>query len=224
MILVGMKSIVLLLVMAGCLLGQGEVRRESTEWCDAWMPHMNDKDLPRVMLIGDSITRGYFAAVEEKLKGTAYVARIATSKAIGDPALLDEVRVFLGQARFDVVHMNVGMHGWAYTEEEYRKHLPELYETVRKAAPGAKLIWAQTTPVRKDREKGPENARIEKRNAIAREFMSGKGVAIDDLHALMAGHGDLHSDDIHFNKEGSGLMAGQVAEEVRKLLPGKAGN
>lgn len=197
------------------------VRRERIEWCDAWLPDMNSQDLPRVMLIGDSITRGYYSPVEQLLKGKAYVARITTSKAIGDPALLEEIAVFLKQARFDAVHFNIGMHGWAYSEEEYRQHFPALVATVRKHAPQAKLVWASTTPIRADSEKGATNDRIARRNAIAREFAAAEAIPVDDLHALMTPHGDMHSDNVHFNKEGSALMAEQVAREVLKLLPAR---
>ncbi|MFX3891450.1 hypothetical protein ACJBV1_11045, partial [Streptococcus suis] len=31
--------------------------RESIEWCDIWISHANETNLPRVLLIGDSITR-----------------------------------------------------------------------------------------------------------------------------------------------------------------------
>jgi lysophospholipase L1-like esterase len=195
------------------------IRRENIEWCDVWMPNMNDHNLPRVVLIGDSITRAYFPAVEQELKGKAYVARIATSKAIGDPALLAEVSTFLSQTHFDVVHLNIGMHGWTYSEDEYRRHLPSLVATIRKSAPVAKLIWASTTPVRKDRDSGPRNDRIQARNAIAREYAAAQNIPIDDLYALMTPHADLHSDDVHFNKEGSELLARQVAHEIAKLLP-----
>ena len=82
---------VLLLSSVSVWADERPVRREAIEWCDAWMPHMNDRDLPRVVLIGDSITRGYYPAVEQNLAGKAYVARITTSKAIGDPALLAEL-------------------------------------------------------------------------------------------------------------------------------------
>jgi Asp-tRNA(Asn)/Glu-tRNA(Gln) amidotransferase A subunit family amidase/lysophospholipase L1-like esterase len=193
------------------------VHRESIEWTDAWMPNMNDKALPRVLLIGDSITRGYYAAVEEKLKGKAYVARYTTSKAIGDPALLAEIATFAQQAKFEAVHFNIGMHGWAYSEAEYQRHFPALIAAIREAAPGAKLIWASTTPVRKDRNPGPDNQRIAERNRIAREAAA--GLVQDDLHALMSAHGDMHSDDVHFTKEGSALMADQVAATIEKALP-----
>ena len=194
------------------------IHREPIEWTDVWMPNSNKSDLPRVMLIGDSITRGYYAAVEEKLKGKAYVARFTTSKAIGDPALLAEIATFLAQQKFAVVHFNIGMHGWAYTEAEYKRHFPALVEAIHQAAPTSNLIWAATTPVRKDREGGFNNARIVVRNRIASQYAASRQIVIDNLHELMSRNTGLYSDDVHFTKEGSGILATQVASEIEKLL------
>jgi hypothetical protein len=44
------------------------------------LPHTNDHQLPRVLLIGDSITGGYYSDVEKALAGRAYVARLSTSR------------------------------------------------------------------------------------------------------------------------------------------------
>jgi hypothetical protein len=213
-----MTAILVLAVVTSLAQEQPAARRESIEWTDVWMPNTNDHDLPRVMLIGDSITRGYYPAVEAKLKGKAYVSRITTSKAIGDPALMTELAVFLKQNRYAVVHFNIGMHGWAYTEDEYRQHWPALLAMIRESAPGAKLIWASTTPVRKDRDAGARNDRIQARNAAARALSDREKIPVDDLHALMSSHADLYTDDVHFSKEGSTLMAEQVAREIAKLL------
>jgi lysophospholipase L1-like esterase len=196
-----------------------DVKREDIEWTDVWMPDMNRHDLPRVLLIGDSITRAYYKGVEENLRGKAYCARIATSKAVGDPALIAELHAFLPEAKFDVIHFNIGMHGWSYSEEEYRKHLPDLLKEIRKDAPGARLIWASTTLVRKDSSPGPTNARIRARNTLAQTYFAHKQISIDDLSTLMAAHQDLHSDDVHFNSQGAALQAKQVAFEIEKLLP-----
>src|SRR4051795_9542211 len=75
--------------------------RENIEWLDVWVPNTNAHDLPRVLLIGDSITRAYYPEVEQRLKGKAYVARLATSKSVGDPALLQEIALVLSEAHFD---------------------------------------------------------------------------------------------------------------------------
>ncbi len=67
--------------------GISKVSRDDIEWLDVWLPHPNDNDLPRVLLIGDSITRGYYPEVEKALAGRAYVGRLTPSKSLGDPGL-----------------------------------------------------------------------------------------------------------------------------------------
>src|SRR5437868_14877310 len=95
--------------------------REAIEWCDVWITHANETNLPRVLLIGDSITRAYYPEVEKRLTGKAFVARLATSRFVADPVLLKEIALVLDGTRFDVIHFNNGMHGWQHSEGEYRK-------------------------------------------------------------------------------------------------------
>ncbi len=108
--------------------------RESIEWLDVWVSGNNTKDVPKVLLVGDSITRAYFKDVDDRLKGKAVVCRLATSKSLGDPGLLAEVKLVLGQASFEVIHVNNGMHGWGSTEAEYAKAVPELLAVLRQSA------------------------------------------------------------------------------------------
>jgi lysophospholipase L1-like esterase len=119
---------------------------------------------------------------------------------------------------FDVVHFNNGMHGWGYTEEEYARYFGELLAAIRAGAPHAKLVWASTTPVRKEQPGGATNSRIEARNAIAAR-MIGPSIPVDDQYSLMKGHGDLHSDDVHFNSEGSTVQGTQLADIIVGVLP-----
>lgn len=201
------------------------VVRENIEWLDVWVPGNGINGQPRVLLIGDSITRGYCKTVEDKLKGKAVVCRLATSKSLGDPGLLDEVRLVLGQAKFDVVHFNNGMHGWGYTEGEYAKAVPELVATLRKGAPGAKLVWASTTPVRvsgKVDQVDPKTDRVKARNTAAAEVMAKEKIPTDDLFALVADKPELFSNDgVHLNAKGTAAMGEQVASEVLKVLDGR---
>jgi hypothetical protein len=212
LILVGLAALML------CHAADRTPKRENIEWTDVWFPNSKDHDLPRVALIGDSITRAYYSAVEANLKGKAYCARIATSKAVGDPALAAQIAMFLSEEQFDVVHFNIGMHGWEYTEDDYRQYLPELLAAIRKGAPHAKLVFGTTTPVRADRPQGASNERIANRNRIAREFFAKQAIPIDDLHAAITGHDDLHSDDVHYKTEGSRILADSVTKSVEPLL------
>src|SRR5580658_9892873 len=85
--------------------------REAIEWCDIWISHANETNLPRVLLIGDSIVRDYYPEVEKHLAGKAFVARLATSRFVADPVLLKEIALVLDNTKFDIVHFNNGMHG-----------------------------------------------------------------------------------------------------------------
>jgi hypothetical protein len=196
--------------------------RENIEWLDVWMPNTNDHDLPRVLLIGDSIVRGYGKQVETALKGKAYVSRMATSMSLGDPGLLDEVRLVLRKQAFDVIHFNNGMHGNGYSESEYAAAMPALLAALRRHAPKAKLIWASTTDVRQRNrlvEVDPKTARLIERNRAAAQIVGKRNIPVDDLFSLVAGHPEYHAlDGVHFNEKGSEILAAQVAESILKVL------
>jgi lysophospholipase L1-like esterase len=198
--------------------------RESIEWCDIWISHANETNLPRVLLIGDSITRAYYPEVEKHLEGKAYVGRLASSAFISDPILSKQIEMVLSQYKFDVIHFNNGMHGWQHSETEYEKALPEFLKAIRKFAPNAKLIWANTTPLKEspnfpaDNQTQATDARIAARNAIALKFVQAKGIAVDDLNSPMRGHAEFHSDNVHFNDQGIAIQAAQVAASIEKLL------
>jgi len=197
--------------------------REYIEWCDIWISHANETNLPRVLLIGDSITRDYYPGVEQRLNGRAYVGRLASSAFLTDPALLQELDLVLSQYHFSVVHFNNGMHGWPHSEAEYERAFPRFLQAIHRGAPRAKLIWASTTPIRSDPEH-PDGTqatgdRIDRRNAIALKCLHGKNVAVDDLNATMRGHPEYHSDNVHFNNTGVDIQAAQVAVQVAAALP-----
>jgi hypothetical protein len=114
-----MHKCLLTVIFVSCLLavantaraGTPRFSRESIEWFDTWIPHANETKLPRVLLIGDSISRDYYPGVEKRLAGKAYLDRLSTSASIFDPVSLQEIKMVLGAYKFDVIHFNNGMHG-----------------------------------------------------------------------------------------------------------------
>jgi len=196
--------------------------REEIEWLDVWVPGNSKKDLPRVLLIGDSITRGYYGAVEKGLGGQAVVGRLTTSKSLGDPGLIDEVRLILSQTKYDVVHFNNGLHGWGYSEKEYQTAFPDLIAAIKNGAPGARLIWATITPVRvPGRPEFQEKTdRVKARNAITAAFNSREKIPTDDLFGFIADKPELWSSDgVHLNAQGNAALGAKVAKAVTALLP-----
>ena len=198
--------------------------RENIEWLDVWIPNTNDSSLPRILLIGNSITRGYYPAVQKELSGKAYIARLTTSKSIGDNALLQEIELILSYCKFDIVHFNNGLHGWEYTEEEYRKAFPAFIKTIRKRAPQAKLMWATTTPMRTKTDINIfdiKTERIKERNKIALDFiLKQKDITIDDLWGLTINRPEYYAggDGTHPNPSGYFEIAKKVATELNHLI------
>jgi hypothetical protein len=202
-------------------------KRESIEWLDVWMPNTNDSGLPRILLIGNSITRGYYPEVQKMLAGKAYVARLATSKSLCDSALLKEIELIMGYYKFDIVHFNNGLHGFDYTEEDYGKYFPGFVEAIRKMAPHAKLIWATTTPMRTKADVtlfDPKTERIKVRNKIALDYIAKhKDIRIDDLWAFTINNPTLYQggDGTHPNPEGFKTIGQKVAAELTSVLAEK---
>src|ERR1700694_3945076 len=80
-----------MLVCCAAAAESTKIAREDIEWCRIWVPGVNHTDKASILLIGDSITEAYSSVVEEELKDVAYIARLTTSKSLGDPGLLQEI-------------------------------------------------------------------------------------------------------------------------------------
>jgi hypothetical protein len=193
---------------------------EQIEWTWEVRPSHPDPKLPNVLLLGDSITRNYYPGVVHGLDGRANVYLFATSASVGDPRLPDQIRQFyvMESVRFGIVHFNNGMHGWGYSEEQYKEAFPGFLKVVRSIAKSGRLIWATTTPVKSDASNGASNSRIDARNEIAKAILTSHSIAIDDQHALMSHHSDMYRDSVHFNDAEASIQAAQVIAGVEVAL------
>ena len=63
------------LLLASAAVAAEKPILERIEWSDIWVTNADKDDLPRVLLVGDSITRQYFKTVEKALDGKANCAR-----------------------------------------------------------------------------------------------------------------------------------------------------
>jgi acyl-CoA thioesterase-1 len=199
----------------------------------AFAPVVDKPGLPRVLLIGDSISIGYTVGVRELLTGKANVHRIPTN---GEATVvgLQKLDAWLGSGKWDVIHFNWGLHdlkrqkdGKMDPKGEIWVPLPQYEENLRLLvkrlkATGAKLIWASTTPVPEGADGRVAGMEAQYNEAAAR-VMSAEGVPIDDLHALAASKlAEIQlPKNVHFKAEGSRLLAQQVAAEIEKALAAK---
>lgn len=199
--------------------------------------------LPRVLIIGDSISIGYTLAVRDLLAGVANVHRPPTNCG---PTLrgLANLETWLGDQPWDVIHFNFGLHDLKYIApdseprhsgaivsveegepmvllEKYQENLERLVERLRKT--GAVLVWCSTTPI-------PEGARgrvpgdAARYNVAAATVMRRHGVPINDLYRFAATRSKAiqREADVHFTSEGSKILAAEVARRILPQLPLRA--
>jgi hypothetical protein len=95
--------------------------------------------LPRVLLIGDSVSRGYTQAVRTALAGKANVHR-APANCGPTASGIKNIEVWLGDGKWDVIHFNFGIHDRNtpladYTAEGYELLGKQVAEAIRPFLP-----------------------------------------------------------------------------------------
>jgi len=189
--------------------------------------------LPRVLLIGDSISIGYTPIVQELLKGKAEVIH-PSDNCESTLTGLKKLSEWLGEGRWTVIHFNFGLHDLKHVNakgervpveqgkqlvalDKYEKNLRQLVERLRKT--GARLIWCSTTPVppgAMGRVSGDEA----KYNEVAAKVMQESQIAINDLCAVARPRlAELQQPaDVHFTPAGYKELAKAVVAAVEKEL------
>ncbi|MFC1497932.1 SGNH/GDSL hydrolase family protein [Verrucomicrobiota bacterium] len=186
--------------------------------------------LPRILIIGDSISMGYTPQVIQKLKGKAIVQH-NTGNAGPTMRGIDDIEKWLGNTKWDIIQFNWGlwdMYGWKYNKHDrtpsaYEKRLDTLVVQLKKT--GSRLIWATTTPACPEPEK-KSKVKIDPTTeseylAAAERVMKKHNIRINDLHALIAPELAQYAranNDVHFTKAGYGKLAEQVADTIEQLI------
>lgn len=192
----------------------------------AFAPIQDDPSLPRVLLLGDSISIGYTLPTRAALAGKANVHRAPTNCG---PTLtgVKQLDRWLGDGRWDVIHFNFGLHDLKQADgkhqvpiDQYEKNLREIVARLKKT--NARLIWCSTTPVPAPGTEGPtrKTEDVVAYNAAAKQIMDENAIAIDDLYAVALPQLDKiqRPANVHFTAEGSAVLAKQVAASILKEL------
>ncbi len=191
----------------------------------AFEPVKDDPKLPRVLLIGDSISIGYTVPTRKLLAGKANVHR-NPGNAADTVTGVKNIKSWLGDGKWDVIHFNFGLHdiklGTGKHQvpiDEYEKNLRDLVKAMK--ATNAKLIFATTTPVPAGKLNPPRmNDDVIAYNKAAKKVMDENGAAINDLYAFAMPQLDkIHRPvNVHFTDAGSEALAGRVVAAIEKAL------
>lgn len=220
----------LLIPSAASMFAQEE--REASDYSSPSLVPIEDVEgLPRVLLIGDSISMGYTIPAREALAGKANVHRPPTNCGSTHSGM-QNIDAWLGEGKWDVIHFNWGMHDLKYLGSgrqnvpiaQYEKNLRELVARMQKT--GAVLVFATTTPLVRDTDgkfRRVAHAEVEY-NDVAKKVMAENGVRVNDLHAFALPQIETiqAKDGVHYGKDGSTILAGQVAASITAALAEKA--
>ena len=204
-------------------------RKVDARLSPSMQPVTEVQGLPRVLLIGDSISMGYTLRVRTALQGRANVHRPPTNCGPTSKGVA-ELEQWLGHGSWDVIHFNFGLHDVRYLSPgrinvpraTYEANLRTIVARLRQT--GARLIWATTTPVPATNlpNQYPRiPADVVAYNEIAGRVMREHGVAINDLYAaVLPRQGELQPPgDVHFRNEGSAVLGAAVTAAIAAALP-----
>jgi acyl-CoA thioesterase-1 len=211
-------------VVIALLAGPG-LLSQATKPNPAFAAVRDDASLPRVLLIGDSISIGYTLETRRLLAGKANLHRIPEN---GGPTIrgLEKLSGWLGDGNWDVIHFNWGLHDLKLMDgkhqvpiQDYEKNLRELVGRLR--ATGARLIWATTTPVPAGELSPPRRpGDVIAYNKVAGKIMDEGGIGVDDLYAFALPRlAEIQRPaNVHFTEAGSAALAAEVAASILKAL------
>lgn len=194
--------------------------------------------LPRVLILGDSISMGYTPIVRNFLDQKAWVVRprgncAGTNKGIKH---VDNWLALEG-GKWDVIWFNFGLHDLKRVHPKTgansmnpahpRQAEPDRYEgqlraiAKKLAASGAKVVFCTTTPVPEGVRPYRDTGDPQRYNAIARRIMDELGIQMHDLYAFAKERQNRIQQprNVHFSPRGSRALGRDVTRRITELLP-----
>ena len=196
------------------------MKKERFEWIHSWCDETAKTDVPRVLLIGDSICHGYQQLVREKLAGIASVDFIATSYAVDSKIYNTIIENFAKDSKYDLIHINHGLHGYHMSITTYKSKMDKL---VQKLLKSASVILCETTFVNKEGNKRPHTDWMKKvyaRNNAISEIAEKYNLKVDNLFELSQSIAVEHrmADGTHYEFTGYDILTEQVASVIKENL------
>ena len=189
-------------------------------------------DIPRVVLLGDSIRMSYQPHVASLLEGKAAVVGPADNCQYSLFTLSSLGRWIDALGKPDIVHWNNGLHDCGHNPGRHPHQIPlDMYRDnleyalVQLRAITPTILWATSTPVHPDRPFNTEgwawkNEEIDSFNDAASELMAAYDVPVNDLQTLVRSDVEqyLAEDQLHLSEAGQKVCAQAVAEIVSTYL------
>tara|TARA_A100001011_G_scaffold162982_1_gene171547 strand:- start:375 stop:1064 length:690 start_codon:yes stop_codon:yes gene_type:complete len=199
-------------------------------------------NLPKVLIIGDSISIGYYPFVKDALLNKVDLHRPILpnggfENCAGTSKGLKNISEWLGDIPWDLIHFNFGLHDIKHinpingknsnsfddphqaSPKQYKDNLGKIVKTLKKTK--AKLIFATTTPYPNSKLKPARKYGMpEIYNQVALSVMKKHKVKINDLHSFVLPRmNELQRPfNVHFSKYGSKELAKVVIKSILQNL------
>ena len=204
----------------GCPVSVNLRGHENTEWAQSYAYHLVDgrKNLPRVLLVGDSIVNGYQGEARRLLETKGVnVTYWISSYCVTSPHYLTLLGIYLDEAKYDVIHFNNGLHSLDTPTADWEKRFEAALRLIREKQPAAKIVWCTSTPL-KDAAK---TAKARELNAAGAKVVARLGgIETNDLFAALdpldrnANWSDTFHHKPHVRKMEGGLVAKAVLSAI----------
>lgn len=188
-------------------------------------PYRKDREgLPRILLLGDSISEGIWVQTEH-MYGTLANIHTAPTNCGGFDKYLERLTTWLGDCAWDLIQFNVGMH--FHPQEDtgltpYMEQFEWVIAKLREHSPDAKIVFALTTPSpfdSKDTYPDPETCPnydlfhpegfVTELNQVARQLAEKLNVTVNDRYSAILPYLGKYQNpcDIHYALRGYRVMA-----------------
>lgn len=221
---------------------KGNLALTSLLFLPNWLKAALIKDVPNVLILGDSISIGYTPFVKEYLKGIANVYRPVFENGSyencqGTTNGLLHIDRWIGSRHWDIIHFNFGLHDLKHVDpvtgknsrkkgdpyqanlKQYKRNLSVIVEKLINSK--ATLIFATTTPYPDDLKTAIRDAGLSKKyNRVALKVMKKNKIMINDLYSFVLPRmQELQlPENVHFTKKGSEELGIRVADIIRNRL------
>ena len=193
-----------------------QTQLELYEWDNVWWDTASDRNVKRVLYIGDSISCGTRSKITLASQKKFVADGFGTSKSLDNPYFKPSLKMFASQqSSREVILFNNGFHGWHLSLEEYAFYYEDMVRFLQSEFSEPVVLLLNTYTTNKDWAEGAKE-----RNGTVLNIAQKTGCNVIDMYSVSERNSDtLLEDGIHFNDKGYTLLGKFIYEELVKLYP-----